>query len=163
MTHCYAAVIYCEAKKKISLSCCGIFPNWDNEKISLKTCSLCNNRQLSQLPWYCTIPHYGRFDDSVIFDYKSLLWGNFSVRINNYVYEILSKLSCIGIITIYNTLTVKNHGSVKLKKPIDSHEQWRIELTTLTCKFIARSKTLGLFKVPVALRKTRPALEFKLK
>ena len=62
------------------------------------------------------MPHYGRFDDSVIFDYKSLLWGIFSVRINKYVYEILSKLPCIGIITIYNTLTVKNHGSVKLKK-----------------------------------------------
>ena len=47
----------------------------------------------------------------------------FPVRINKYVYEILSKLPCIGIITIYNTLTVKNHGSVKLKKPTDSQEQ----------------------------------------
>ena len=49
--HCYAAVIYYVAKKEISLSSCGIFPNWDNEEVSLKTHNLCKNRQLSQLPW----------------------------------------------------------------------------------------------------------------
>ena len=70
-------------------------------QVLLKTRNLCNNRQLSQLPDSAQYPSYRHSDDSddsVIFDYKSVLWINFSVRINKCVYEILSKLPCVGIL-----------------------------------------------------------------
>ena len=45
-------------------------------QVLLKTRYLCNNRQLSQLPDSAQYPNYRRSDDSddsVIFDYKSVL------------------------------------------------------------------------------------------
>ena len=45
-------------------------------QVLLKTRNLCNNRQLSQLPdsaQYTSYRHSDDSDESVIFDYKSLL------------------------------------------------------------------------------------------